>query len=108
MLRDAGFETVRAKTFLLEQLSPLTADQHLYLSELLASWRADEALREALESDDRAALNALTDPTSPDYALTRADFYLLDGRRFTLGTGSGNPQLAGRGVINSAARLPAL
>lgn len=86
MLRDAGFETVRAKTFLLEQLPPLTADQHLYLSELLASWRTDEALREALEPDDRASLSALTDPTSPDYGLSRADLYLLDEATLYLGS----------------------
>lgn len=87
MLRDTGFETVRAKTFLLEQLTPLTADQHLYLSELLASWRADEALHAALEPDDRAALTTLTDPASLDYALIRTDLYLLDGATLYLGSG---------------------
>lgn len=79
MLRDIGFEKVSAKTFFLEQLPPFTDDQCSYLMELLASWRADEALRDALEPEDWAALTALTDPTSPNYALARSDLYLLDG-----------------------------
>lgn len=85
MLREAGFERVTAKTFLLEQLPPFDDEQTAYLGRLLASWREDDDLRAALEPEDQAALAALTDPQGATYALTRSDLYLLEAATVYLG-----------------------
>lgn len=79
MLREAGFERVTAKTFLLEQVPPFNDEHTAYLEGLLTFWREDNDLHAALEPDDRTALTALTDVSRPSYALARSDLYLLEG-----------------------------
>lgn len=75
ILRDAGLKDIVTKSFLFELSSPLTRDQGNYLVHLLKSklgWG------EKLDPEDRKALERLTDPDGPDYALNRHDLHIVD------------------------------
>ena len=77
LLRQAGLESVQARTFLIERLTPLSAADRLYLEEAIFRDTWGERLRPYLESEDFAALARWCDPGHPEFALDRADFHFL-------------------------------
>jgi SAM-dependent methyltransferase len=78
LLQDAGLRGVTARTFAYDLLPPFAPEQEAYLAHGLTYLRADAALRENLSTEDREALDALTDPDNMHYALRRPDLYLAD------------------------------
>ncbi|MHA6203574.1 class I SAM-dependent methyltransferase [Dyella soli] len=84
-LRRAGLKDVRARTFIIERVSPVGTDDENYLLEAIfrATW--GERLRPYLSDADHAELARLCDPLDPGYALRRSDFHFL--QTFTLVVG---------------------
>jgi ubiquinone/menaquinone biosynthesis C-methylase UbiE len=101
LLRDAGFATVTARTFVFELTAPFTQDQHTYLAHLLHSWRTAEFLRRGLNDEDRAALDLLTDPDGADYALGRDTCYVVHATTVYVGE-AGDSQTVPERATHSA------
>ncbi len=76
-LRDAGLADVRVTTRVIERTQPLGPADERYLREYVFGRAWGEAARSLLSAEDRAALDRLTDPDGPDYALRRPDFHYL-------------------------------
>jgi SAM-dependent methyltransferase len=85
LLRRAGLRDVRARTFPIERISPLNADDERYLLEAIFQDTWGARLRPYLSAADHAELTRLCDPSDPGFALRRPDFHLL--QTFTLVTG---------------------
>jgi len=81
-LRRAEFRNVRAQTFVIERISPLSPADEAYLLEVIFRGTWGERLRPYLSDEDAAQLARLCDPGHPDFALRRADFHFL--QTFTL------------------------
>ena len=82
LLRRAGLHNVRARTFMIERLTPLEASDEAYLLEAIFRGTWGERLRPYLSDDDFKQLSRLCDPDDPGYALRRPDFHFL--QTFTL------------------------
>jgi len=93
LLRQAGLQNVRVRTFLIERLAPLSAATRLYLEEAIFRDTWGERLRPYLASEDFAALTRLCDPGHPEFALDREDFHFL--QTFTVFEGAVGSPLAG-------------
>lgn len=78
LLRDAGCADVRARTFVAELLPPFTAEDRAHLGRSLRSLRDEAARGDGFGDDDRRAIERLTDPDDPAYALDRPDLYFVD------------------------------
>lgn len=76
-LRAGGLTKVRAKTYMIERVSPTNADDETYLLDVIFRGTFGEKLRPYLSADDMAELAALCDPAHPGYALRRPDFHFL-------------------------------
>jgi SAM-dependent methyltransferase len=85
LLRRAGLKHVRARTFMIERLSPLRPEDERYLVETIFRDTWGTRLRAYLSADDHDALMRLCDPAHPEFAPGRPDFHFLQS--FTLVTG---------------------
>jgi ubiquinone/menaquinone biosynthesis C-methylase UbiE len=86
LLRRAGLKSVRARTFIIERVSPLSSDDEAYLFEAIFRDTWGARLQRYLSSDDYQELSRLCDPQSPEFALRRPDFHFL--QTFTLVVGA--------------------
>ncbi len=82
LLRRAGLRNVRARTFMIERVSPLRPSDEAYLLETIFRNTWGERLRPYLSSDDYEELRRLCDPRHSQFALRRPDFHFL--QTFTL------------------------
>ncbi len=82
LLQRVGLREVKARTFMIERQAPLSAADRLYLEEAIFRDTWGERLRPYLEDADYAALQRLSDPGHPEFALARPDFHFL--QTFTL------------------------
>jgi SAM-dependent methyltransferase len=85
LLRRAGLRNVTVRTFIIERLSPLAANDAAYLLEAIFRGTWGERLRPYLAAEDFAELAHLCDPEHPQFALHRPDFHFLQS--FTLAVG---------------------
>jgi SAM-dependent methyltransferase len=85
LLRAAGLRDVWTRTFVIERVSPLRAQDEAYLLEAIFRDTWGERLQPFLEPADYALLSRLCDPHDPQYALARPDFHYL--QTFTLAVG---------------------
>jgi SAM-dependent methyltransferase len=85
LLRRAGLQRVRARTYMIERTAPLDAAADNYLLEgiFLGTW--GERLRPYLSSEDYAELSRLCDPKDPQFALRRPDFHFLQSFSVVVG-----------------------
>ncbi|WP_368564656.1 class I SAM-dependent methyltransferase [Pseudoxanthomonas sp. UTMC 1351] len=90
LLRAAGLHNVTARTFMIERVSPVSAQDEHYLVEAIfqSTWGA--RLRPYLLKEDYEQLTRLCDPEHPDFALRRPDFHFLQS--FTLVVGAVEPE----------------
>jgi ubiquinone/menaquinone biosynthesis C-methylase UbiE len=77
LLRSAGVQDVRTKTFVIERISPLARADEAYLLEAIFRDTWGERLRAHLAPQDYAKVAQLCDPASASYALRREDFHYL-------------------------------
>jgi len=84
VLRAADLRNVRARTILIERVSPVDAATERYLLETIFRDTWGERLRPYLSDDDYAELVRLCNPQRPQFALRRPDFHFLQS--FTLVT----------------------
>jgi SAM-dependent methyltransferase len=84
-LRRSGLKNVRAKSYVIERVSPLTPDDEAYLLRAIFQGTFGEKLRGYLSRDDFEELGALCDPESAAFALHRPDFHFI--QTFTLVVG---------------------
>ena len=77
MLREAGFNLVAHKSFLLEFASPLEKYQIDYLKAWLSHDLNDPAYKQLLTSKDVSTLEQLLDPAGPHYVFNRDDLHGL-------------------------------
>lgn len=84
-MRSAGVQSVTARTFAIERISPLAPEDEAYLYEAIFrdTWRG--RIEPYLAPADVAQLADLCDPASRGYALRRPDFHFL--QTFTLVSG---------------------
>jgi SAM-dependent methyltransferase len=85
VLRQAQLRNARARTFVIERVSPLGPADEAYLTETIFRDTWGERLRPYLSSDDYDELTRLCDPQHPQFALRRSDFHFL--QTFTLAVG---------------------
>lgn len=85
LLRKAGLQDVRVRTFMIERLAPLRAEDENYLLSAIFRGTWGSRLQAYLSSSDHEEVMRLCDPSHPDYALRRADFHFLQS--FTLAVG---------------------
>jgi SAM-dependent methyltransferase len=85
LLRRAGLQRVRARTYMIERTAPLDTAAENYLLEgiFLGTW--GERLRPYLSSEDYAELSRLCDPKDPQFALRRPDFHFLQSFSVVVG-----------------------
>ena len=81
-LRGANFNSVAARTVMIERVSPLDPATECYLRESIFEQTWGERLRPHLSDDDYAQLRRICDPEHSGFALRRADFHFL--QTFTL------------------------
>lgn len=86
VLRHSGLADVRARTVMIERVSPLSATAETYLVQTLFRNTWGERLRPYLSPGDYALLMRTCDPTDAQFALRRADFHFLQS--FTLCVGA--------------------
>lgn len=77
LLRRAGLQRVRARTYIIERTAPLDAAAENYLLEGIFKGTWGERLRPYLSTEDYAELSRLCDPKDSQFALRRPDFHLL-------------------------------
>jgi SAM-dependent methyltransferase len=82
LLRRARLRQVRARTFMIERVSPLGPSDEAYLLEAIFKATWGERLRPYLSSGDYEELRRLCDPGHSQFALRRPDFHFL--QTFTL------------------------
>jgi SAM-dependent methyltransferase len=85
LLRSAQLQNVRARTFVIERVVPLSPADEGYLLEAVFRGTWGERLRGYLAAADFDALARLCDPRQPSFALRRPDFHFL--QTFTLVVG---------------------
>jgi SAM-dependent methyltransferase len=85
LLRGANLKNVRAKTIVIERLSPLGTHDATFISEAIFRDTWGTRLRPYLSDADFGELTRLCDPQSPQFALHRPDFHFL--QTFTLVVG---------------------
>ncbi|HEY7273772.1 MAG TPA: class I SAM-dependent methyltransferase [Actinoplanes sp.] len=84
LLREAGFDDVRSRTFLLDLPAPLSDVARRQLQRHLRM--AAEMIGDRLDADDLAALDRLAADDGPESVMERADAFLL--RASTVHTGA--------------------
>jgi SAM-dependent methyltransferase len=84
-LRRARLRDVRARTFMIERVSPLTPKDEAYLLETIFENTWGQRVRAYLSEQDYQELSRLCDPRHPGFALRRPDFHFLQS--FTLVVG---------------------
>jgi SAM-dependent methyltransferase len=85
LLRRGGLQNVTAQTFTIERLFPLGPQDQDYLLDAIFRGTWGERLRPYLAREDYEQLERLCDPQSPEFALRRSDFHLV--QTFTLAVG---------------------
>jgi SAM-dependent methyltransferase len=77
LLHRAPLKQVSVRTWLIERVAPLSADDEAYLlhTQFQGTW--GERLRPYLSPADFGTLARLCDPAAEEYALRRADFHFL-------------------------------
>jgi SAM-dependent methyltransferase len=85
VLRRAKLHDVRAHTFMIERLTPLSQKDEAYLTEAIFLGTWGERLQPFLSDGDYQELRRLCDPQNPEFALRRSDFHFL--QTFTLALG---------------------
>jgi SAM-dependent methyltransferase len=85
LLRRAGLHNVSVRTFSIERLSPLSAEDTDYLLEAIFRGTWGERLRSYLSGEDFAELVQLCEPQSPQFALRRPDFHFIQTFTLTVG-----------------------
>jgi SAM-dependent methyltransferase len=85
LLRRAGLQRVRARTYLIERTAPLDAAAENYLLEGIFRGTWQERLRRYLSREDYAELSRLCDPKDPQFALRRSDFHFLQSFSVVVG-----------------------
>jgi SAM-dependent methyltransferase len=85
LLRRLQLQNVRARTFVIERVTPLGAADEAYLLEAVFRGTWGERLRADLSAPDFEVLTRLCDPRHPTFALRRPDFHFL--QMFTLVVG---------------------
>lgn len=86
LMRSAGLGHIKARTYVIERIFPVSADTEAYLLEAIFRGTWGERLRPFLSSEDYAELSRLCDPQHADYALRREDFHFMQS--FTLVVGA--------------------
>jgi SAM-dependent methyltransferase len=77
LLRKANLSEVSARTFVIERISPLSANDQAYLLEAIFRDTWNERLRPYLSGEDYEQISRLCDPRDPAFALHRPDFHFL-------------------------------
>jgi SAM-dependent methyltransferase len=85
LLRRAGLDNVYVRTFSIERLSPLGAEDTDYLLEAIFRGTWGERLRPYLSGEDFDELARLCDPNSAQFALDRQDFHFIQTFTLTVG-----------------------
>jgi SAM-dependent methyltransferase len=85
LLRRAGLNRVRARTYIIERTVPLDAAAENYLLEGIFKGTWGERLRPYLSTEDYAELSRLCDPRDSQFALRRPDFHLLQSFSVVVG-----------------------
>jgi SAM-dependent methyltransferase len=85
LLRRAGLQRVRARSYLIERTAPLDAAAENYLLEGIFRGTWQERLRPYLSTEDYAELSRLCDPTDSQFALRRPDFHFLQSFSVVVG-----------------------
>jgi SAM-dependent methyltransferase len=85
LLRRAGLQRIRARTYLIERTAPLDAAAENYLLEGIFRGTWQERLRPYLSTEDYAELSRLCDPKDPQFALRRPDFHFLQSFSVVVG-----------------------
>lgn len=91
LLRRAPLRNVRARTFIIERVAPLSAADEAYLLEAIFRDTWGERLRPYLSAADFEALTRLCDPEQPSFALRRPDFHFLQTFTLVVGELCGTP-----------------
>ena len=86
LLRRAGLQSVTARTYTIERLSPLGPEDRSYLLEAIFLRTWGERLRPYLSSDDYEELARLCDPHNVEFALDRPDFHFIQTFTVVMGT----------------------
>jgi SAM-dependent methyltransferase len=84
-MRRGGLKNVRAKSYVIERVSPLAPHDEAYLLRAIFQGTFGEKLLPYLSRDDFEELGALCDPESSSFALRRPDFHFI--QTFTLVVG---------------------
>jgi SAM-dependent methyltransferase len=86
LLRKAGFQHVSARTFMIERIAPLRAEDDAYLVETIFRDTWGSRLEPYLARNDYEEVVRLCDPAHPDFALRRPDFHFLQSFTLVVGT----------------------
>ena len=86
LLRHAGLQDVSARTFMIERIAPLHAEDEAYLEETIFRDTWGSRLEPYLAKNDYEELMRLCDPLHPDFALRRPDFHFLQSFTLVVGT----------------------
>jgi SAM-dependent methyltransferase len=87
LLRSAGFEVGRVRTYPIERTQPLGAADRDFFAETVFVGYWGEKLRPWLSGDEWAALQRNIAPASPDYCLDRPDFHHIQTLTVCVGHG---------------------
>jgi SAM-dependent methyltransferase len=85
VLRGAKLKNVRARTVMVERLSPLRAQDEAFLAEAIFRDTWGSRLRPYMSESDYEELMCLCDPQSPWFALKRPDFHFLQSFTLVIG-----------------------
>jgi len=86
LLREIPLDAVKVHTIPIDRIAPLAPATEAYLLETVFRGRWGHRLRPYLSRTHWDVLRRLTDPASPDYALTRPDFHLIETLTVVTGT----------------------
>lgn len=86
LLRKAGFQDVSARTFMIERIAPLRAEDEAYLVETIFRDTWGSRLEPYLARNDYEEMVRLCDRDHPDFALHRPDFHFLQSFTLVVGT----------------------
>jgi SAM-dependent methyltransferase len=86
LMRKAGLQDVRARTFMIERIAPLQPEDEDYLVEAIFRDTWGSRLEPYLAKNDYEELMGLCDPLHPDFALRRPDFHFLQSFTLVVGT----------------------
>lgn len=85
VLRRAGLREITPRTFVIERVAPLAAEDEAYLGEAIFKDTWGERLRPYMADEDYAALAQLCDARHPQFALRRPDFHFLQTFSMAIG-----------------------